>query len=122
MPSEYTPPTEDVRALYVTGTPAHHVSVSKGYTEFDRWLAAHDRDVAATERERCARIAEKWWPANPFHAHDIANAIRAAGPVEPQQKEGHTYFDTLRDLDPGGTMTEIIDASEARVAQQKEGN
>jgi hypothetical protein len=41
---------------------------------------------------------------------------------EPQQKEGHTYFDTLRDLDPGGTMTEIIDASEARVAQQKEGN
>lgn len=76
----------------------------------------------AYERERCARIAESVTEI-PMHQHwhtAIAAAIRAV-PVEPQRKEGNTYFDTLRDLDPGGTMTEIIDASEARVAQQKEG-
>lgn len=37
---EYTPTTDEVRAMYVTSTPPHRVSVSAGNAEFDRWLAA----------------------------------------------------------------------------------
>lgn len=34
----FIPATDEVRALYVAGTPAHRVSVHSGYAEFDRWL------------------------------------------------------------------------------------
>jgi len=62
-PTEYTPTTSEVRALYVTGTPGHRVSVETGSAEFDRWLAAHDAEVVAAgvdaERERAAREASR---------------------------------------------------------------
>lgn len=34
----FTPATDEVRALYVAGTPVHRVSVATSYAEFDRWL------------------------------------------------------------------------------------
>lgn len=43
----YTPTTDEVRAMYVTGTPPHRVTVPAGNAEFDRWLAQHDAEVAA---------------------------------------------------------------------------
>lgn len=34
----FIPATDEVRALYVAGTPTHRVSVHSGHAEFDRWL------------------------------------------------------------------------------------
>lgn len=45
--SDYTPTTEEVRAMYVTGTPPHRVTVPQGNSEFDAWIAQHDAEVAA---------------------------------------------------------------------------
>lgn len=42
MADEYTPTTEDVREWY-----ADSVDRLGGEAEFDRWLAAHDRETAA---------------------------------------------------------------------------
>lgn len=57
----YTPSIDEVREAYVVGVDPE---VTARYrAEFDRWLAAHDAEVAAkataAERERCARIAEQ---------------------------------------------------------------
>lgn len=35
----HTPTTGEVRAMYITGTPVHRVTVTSGTAEFDRWLA-----------------------------------------------------------------------------------
>lgn len=43
--SDYTPTTDEVRAMYVTGTPPHRVTIPQGNGEFDRWLAQHDAEV-----------------------------------------------------------------------------
>lgn len=43
--SDYTPTTDEVRAMYVTGTPPHRVTVPQGNAEFDAWLAQHDAEV-----------------------------------------------------------------------------
>ena len=59
--SDYTPSTEDVRARYhlagVSDT-APQFLIDRGrkvyYDEFDRWLAAHDREVRASDREALA--------------------------------------------------------------------
>lgn len=43
--SEYTPTTEEARVTYIHGTPTY-CGVTRARTEFDRWLAEHDREVA----------------------------------------------------------------------------
>lgn len=43
--SDYTPTTDEVRAMYVTGTPPHRVTVPQGNAEFDRFLAQHDAEI-----------------------------------------------------------------------------
>lgn len=43
--SDYTPTTDEVRAMYVTGTPPHRVTVPQGNAEFDAWIAQHDAEV-----------------------------------------------------------------------------
>lgn len=62
MSDGYTPTTANVRDCYVYAEQQYDGDVANpvhlAVAEFDRWLAAHDREVAATERERCARIAE----------------------------------------------------------------
>ena len=45
MSVEHTPTTDDVRAYYVWSK-SRRVSRERGI-EFDRWLAAHDAEVAA---------------------------------------------------------------------------
>lgn len=55
MSDEYTPTTEDVRDAYTHGAALLPPYYSDGFqaalagrrAEFDRWLAAHDREVAA---------------------------------------------------------------------------
>jgi hypothetical protein len=68
--SEYTPTTEEMRALYTAerldgphldGFPAP--TIQQAEAEFDRWLAAHDADV------RAGVVAEE--PT----AHDLLDAI-----------------------------------------------
>lgn len=56
--AEYIPTTDEVRAMYVTGTPPHRVSVTQGNAEFDAWLAEHDREVQARALEEAADVFE----------------------------------------------------------------
>lgn len=60
--NDYTPKTEDIRELYAHEHPFPHV----GRQQFDRWLAQHDAEVRADEREKAAqRVASlhpsAWW-------------------------------------------------------------
>ena len=59
--SDYTPDTETVRAGWATSCMADSITGSaNGFRrEFDRWLAAHDAEIRADEREKAAqRVAE----------------------------------------------------------------
>lgn len=51
MSDEYTPTTAEVRAMYITGTPPHRVSVRQGGEEFDRWITTHDAALVARSRQ-----------------------------------------------------------------------
>jgi len=54
---EYTPSTEEVREEYwlASGDPSRD---SKAKPEFDRWLAEHDRAVAAAAWDECVAVFE----------------------------------------------------------------
>ena len=55
--SDYTPDTARVRDVY--GLFARDTASVRGDQDaFDRWLAAHDAEVRADEREKCIVIAE----------------------------------------------------------------
>lgn len=66
--SDYTPTTDEVRAVWTTWNgygglinrtgPEPETSEATA-VEFDRWLAAHDEQVRADERERIAQAIEK---------------------------------------------------------------
>ena len=45
--SEYTPTTDEVRAEYVQNRAIRVPTTTAVASEFDRWLAAHDREVKA---------------------------------------------------------------------------
>lgn len=68
--SEYTPDTEDVRDYYgrdIDGWPE-----AKRGAEFDRWLAAHDREVAA-------KALRNWiteWPVSPGDRDFLGSVAR----------------------------------------------
>lgn len=55
---EYTPRTDDVRALYVLATPPHRVSIGDGKAEFNRWLAK----VRAEAKAEALREAASAYP------------------------------------------------------------
>ncbi len=57
--SEYTPTTEEVRAEFVTNKALRMPTTWRGADEFDRWLAAHDAEVRAAERERIIQDMQK---------------------------------------------------------------
>lgn len=52
MSAEYTPTTEHVRAEYTD-----HERYPESGRQFDRWLAAHDQEVAARAASRALRAA-----------------------------------------------------------------
>jgi len=54
--SDYTLTTDDVRNNHRAGIPSSQTSKSDGL--FDRWLAAHDAEVAATALEHAAEWIE----------------------------------------------------------------
>lgn len=66
---------------------------------FDRWLAAHDAEVRATERERAALHAEEGYRLEE-RCDDIAKRIRSGYPAEiaarpgvvAQEPEGRRWF------------------------------
>lgn len=61
---DWTPSTKFVRELFATTTPGCLCEAEKSdalYEAFDRWLAAHDAQVRAEERERIAQAIEEWW-------------------------------------------------------------
>lgn len=59
MSDEYTPPTVLVRRLYVVAHPERGGPVSReeAEAEFDRWLAAHDREVIAEMADKVFTLA-----------------------------------------------------------------
>lgn len=64
--AEYTPTTDGVRNRYIKA----RVSYEPG-AEFDRWLAARDREVAAQawdEGRWAFRGQGTPWPANPYRS------------------------------------------------------
>lgn len=77
MSEPYTPTTEEVRDWYGHRNRATHQPVGEFYkimltgavAEFDRWLAAHDREVAANALRDAAEDGEiqdnrpwvHWW-------------------------------------------------------------
>jgi phage terminase Nu1 subunit (DNA packaging protein) len=77
--ADYGPTTDEVRAMYVTGTPPHRVTVPAGNDEFDRWLAQHDAEVAA---KALRQAADDWqageWANVPRHADRVADRLGAA--------------------------------------------
>lgn len=58
MADDYTPTTEEVREQYTREEPPRIGTVAERRAEFDRWLAAHDAQVRADERERIASAIE----------------------------------------------------------------
>ena len=71
---EYVPTTEQVRTGYATGAYRFLTGTSYSLAAFDRWLAAHDAEVAA----RALREAADDLPArSPWMAH-YADAVRHA--------------------------------------------
>ncbi|MGP5689756.1 hypothetical protein [Glutamicibacter ardleyensis] len=54
----FIPATDEVRALYVAGTPAHRVSVHSGYAEFDRWLETVRAEAKAEALTEMAKELE----------------------------------------------------------------
>ena len=58
--TDYTPTTAEVREWYDTFIEER--SGESGLPEFDRWLATHDAEVRADEREKAAqRLVESHW-------------------------------------------------------------
>lgn len=80
---EYTPTTEQVSDGYSGYWHATSVVGKNARAEFDRWLAEHDRVVAANAWERCdAAINEhvsrdgtstEGWPTNPYRITEENN-------------------------------------------------
>lgn len=60
MADEYTPTTDEVRSMFTVGisdpTNPKPVPARRALHEFDRWLAAHDREVKA----KALRDASEW--------------------------------------------------------------
>jgi hypothetical protein len=75
--SDYVPTTSTVRAGWSDGHPFYATTGSyERYAEFDRWLAAHDREVAAKALRDAAAIDFEW---EVFVADDGINSIRQHG-------------------------------------------
>lgn len=59
-----TPTDDEVRQRYIEGA-SEWAAAASWLPEYegawDRWLAAHDDQVRAEERERIARAIEEWW-------------------------------------------------------------
>lgn len=53
--TDYTPTTDEVRKAYVHANADTELQIDKWETVFDRWLAAHDAEVRADEREQAAK-------------------------------------------------------------------
>lgn len=66
--SDYTPTTEEVREA--AGGSLNYITSD----EFDRWLAAHDAEVRADEREESARrVFDEEQKVNPILWRDPTN-------------------------------------------------
>jgi len=65
MSDEYTPTTGDVRvawmAYHIDATDESPMPMSGWSDEFDRWLAAHDREVAEAVVVRIAESVQNHW-------------------------------------------------------------
>jgi len=76
--TEYTPTTADVRAAYnqlITATRPHELPHDYPCPEFDRWLAQHDAEVAAAERERIIDILRNISPGSGVMGDDLELAV-----------------------------------------------
>lgn len=62
----FTPSLDEVRAIYASGTPAHHVSIAGSYAEFDRVI----EEVRAEARAQAFQ------------------AVRDAAELEPEERDG----------------------------------
>ena len=81
--SEYTPTTEKVRIYYANDgleeerlrEEVYLLRQAKLEKEFDRWLAQHDAEVAAAERERIIDILRNISPGSGVMGDDLELAV-----------------------------------------------
>lgn len=80
MADEYTPTTGQWET-YIRNVYAYFGAgdLDRGHENFDRWLAAHDREVRAAQAEADAQIARSWGDDEREGYYDacfeVANAI-----------------------------------------------
>jgi len=84
---EFTPTTDVVREWW---TLHRDVTMREGRAEFDRWLAAHDAEVAARAVEgavaRLRRLAEdEVAPLRPGQWRLVADLVQESGRIERQE-------------------------------------
>ena len=77
--SDYTPTTDDVRDYYAIGVD-EALARTGGDSEFDRWLAAHDKEVLekAAERAEATPIEDECGYCDEMKAMVVA-AVRGDG-------------------------------------------
>jgi len=85
--SEYTPTTEEVRNGFSRSRQMPQFQSPALQSDFDRWLAAHDAEVRAVERERAALHAEEGYRYEE-NCDDIAKRIRSGEPAEISARPG----------------------------------
>ena len=94
--NEYTPTTAAIREshAFTTQSKIAGATFGQGLAEFDRWLAAHDREVAAKALTDAATLLEPFSGiglANGANRTDVANWLRARAaalgvPVSPESE------------------------------------
>lgn len=75
--SDYTPSTTEVRQQFSREEPPRFWTVNEKNQQFNRWLAQHDAEVRAQERERIAEAFQ----AGPFTLmrHEAIRLARNGG-------------------------------------------
>ncbi|GAB3166945.1 hypothetical protein GCM10027059_26700 [Myceligenerans halotolerans] len=77
--SDYTPTTDEVRGAWVTARCTRDEDIPGQVAEFDRWLAEHDREVAARALEATARAWQRGeWANAPRYADPARERIATA--------------------------------------------
>lgn len=90
----YTPTTEEIREYYVQDGHSSHTDGCEVCDEFNRWLEAHDREVAAQALEEVADWIEGGSPRSWGYEHPCHPGERWE-PTE-VEKQAEVIVDALR--------------------------
>lgn len=95
--SDYTPTTEEIRDWYSTGQTWMYKSHRSAREEFDRWLAARDRErdreVAARALEEAADV-EGDWTARTWRPEEAESVVKMRKGLRARAESLRTGGDT----------------------------